>query len=32
MGQAIPTAVVNSGGELVASIRIPQEVMDEVVA
>jgi len=25
-------AVVNSGGELVASIRIPQEVMDEVVA
>lgn len=25
-------AVVNSGGELVASIRIPQEVMDEVAA
>ena len=25
-------AVVNSGGELVASIRIPKEVVDEVVA
>lgn len=25
-------AIVNSGGELVASIRIPQEVIDEVVA
>jgi hypothetical protein len=25
-------AVVDSGGELVASIRIPKEVVDEVVA
>ena len=25
-------ALVNSGGELVASIRIPKEVVDEVVA
>jgi hypothetical protein len=25
-------AVVDSGGELVASVRIPKEVVDEVVA
>ena len=32
MGHALRDAVVDSGGELLASIRIPKEAVDEILA